>query len=732
MKFMRIYFPFFFALLFANRFYGIPAYPHKIPVQTDWGIAYIQLYGDEYLKHAETLDGYTLFQQEDCWYYAELDTDGSLKASSFKLGDFSNAGIDSFLNRTPKHLKASEIPSPHGSLISSQTVRKIKDATGDRKILVILMQFTDVQFVKTEYDFDQLFNGINYTEDSARGSVHDYYAGVSYGKLQLLCDIVGPFTSKHPREYYGKNGRDGQDQNPVALFEEAMEYASQQIRLNEYDVDNDGYLDNVHIVFAGHGEEAGAPSSAIWSHELTFRQGYSYQDVLVDRYSCAPELRGNSGEGISRIGPHCHEIGHALGAMDFYDTNNEKGGYFEGTGCWDIMASGSWNEEGVLPADFNPYVKMVDFGWVEIPELPLGQVTIQPSYESEHNYYLLSNAPNDYYLLENRTTDNWGEGLPGEGLLIFHIHPNIASSGNDINSSFPQKCYPVCASSNISLPSSTSSSYGSINSAGCPFPGSTGNQTFSFASTPAAFCWNGAQCHISITNIHKESDGSISLYNQSSTSEMASGDILMQEDFESSKSFEMISHSGSVSWNQRIFSIYDYEKGMTTPHGGNGYLRFAPNKNAIGLQENTIVFQTLKAKEENEAILSFYFSGSNYRPEADMLSITFSYDGNESCDTVNIRSNLSGWNNYMQELPIAKSYCIYIRGKATYGQSIFIDDVEVIQKRMAGIKERDLPTVKKDSIVGVYNLFGNKIESVGKGLNIIRQKDGTVKKVFVK
>ena len=65
--------------------------------------------------------------------------------------------------------------------------------------------------------------------------------------------------------------------------------------------------------------------------------------------------------------------------MDYYDTNYSEQGKFEGTGDWDIMASGSWNEDGIIPADFNPYVKMADFGWIEIPEMPEGNLSILPS-----------------------------------------------------------------------------------------------------------------------------------------------------------------------------------------------------------------------------------------------------------------------------------------------------------------------------------------------------------------
>lgn len=481
----------------------MPAYPHKISIWVEDKEVYIYLFGDEHSKRAETTDGYTIIQKDNVWYYAEKDDDGRLKASVHKLSENQGAELNSYLEGLPRHLQADKraVQSKMQSRIAPQS--RTRSAEGDRKVLIILMEFRDIQFTKSQKDFDNLFNQPNYHEDSARGSVYDFYNDVSYGKLQLKCDIIGPFTSKNKRSYYGRNDRDGDDENPEDLFMEAMEYAKGQVKLSDYDADADGYVDNVHIVFAGHGEESGASSDAIWSHEATYRVGFSYQDMLIDRYSCAPELRGNDGNGISRIGPHCHEIGHALGAMDFYDTNYESMGNFAGTGQWDIMASGSWNEDGIVPADFNPYVKMVNFGWVDIPEMPEGNISISPSSESADNYFKLTNTTDDYYLVENRTLDRWGAGLPGSGLLIYHIHPNVASSGNEINATNPQKCYPVCASSSSQKPSSSPSSYGDVNSPGCPFPGTSGKTSFSSGTTPAAFVWDGAISHVSLRNIQE-------------------------------------------------------------------------------------------------------------------------------------------------------------------------------------------------------------------------------------
>lgn len=344
-------------------------------------------------------------------------------------------------------------------------------------------------------------------DDGAIGSVYDYYKWASYGQLELRSDILGPYTAQNFMSYYGRNeGVSGNDSNPYGLFLEAIDQVIKDVSLNEYDADGDGYVDNIHIIYAGYGEEAGASSNAIWAHEMTFRT-ITIQGMKIDHYSCAPELRGNRGGGISRIGPHCHEIGHALGAMDFYDTDYETGGNYLGTGKWDIMASGSWNNDGVAPADFNPYIKINDFGWTSAQELLPDTInTIAVSSEQGNIYKVNTGTNNDYFLLENRDGQYFHSGEPGKGLLIFHIGPNLESRAltNTINSTYPQQCYVVCASSTYSRPSSMIKSYGDINSAGCPYPGISGNSIFNGTSIPAALTISGFDSGININDIHYE------------------------------------------------------------------------------------------------------------------------------------------------------------------------------------------------------------------------------------
>lgn len=511
--------------------FGMPAYPGIVTLEDG---SHIYIKGDEFCKWGETEEGYTILPQDDGWVYAKKSESGFAEPSNVRVSHMIEASTKAFLASLPLGIPIkTERDSGMKKIIQKSDRAATHNVVGDRKALVILMSFADLDFKKELGDFDRLFNEIGYSDDNAIGSVKDYFLWSSYGQLNFTCDVIGPFKASHDMKYYGRNaGSAGRDTNPYKLFEEALNFAIQSVNLKDYDSDNDGYVDNIHIIFAGYGEEAGARSDAIWSHEMTF-SAIEAAGVRIDRYSCAPELRGNSGVGISRIGPHCHEMGHALGAMDYYDVDYSTNGDFPGTGNWDIMASGSWNNEGITPPDFNPYVKIFDFGWSQAKTLADGYNMILPSEDHQDQIYMLSTpVEGDFFLIENRRQTGFDSGIPGEGLLIFHVGPDIDTrkKTNDINSHYPQQCYIVCASANASYPTAAPATYGDINTAGCPYPGITGNNTFNATSIPAALCFDRTESGIILSEITESGDDCIGLYNGS----MPLPTYIWSEDFESS------------------------------------------------------------------------------------------------------------------------------------------------------------------------------------------------------
>lgn len=758
---------------------AISAYPGKVPVAIYGDTAYITMKGDENCKFAIDVDGYTLLRNNEKWYYAMKDKLGNVICSNYLLVSKRKRSSETlhFLQTIPKGLVPNRAVNTNKSP-SLNTIKKVKrPAIGLRKALIVLMEFQDVKFKKSADDFYRLFNENDYHEDRAIGSVYDYYKWASYGQLELKSDILGPYTAQQAMSYYGRNeGVSGNDKNPYELFLEAIDYTVRDINLAEYDADGDGYVDNFHIIYAGYGEEAGASSNAIWAHEMTFRT-ITVKGMKIDRYSCAPELRGNKGNGISRIGPHCHEIGHALGAMDYYDTDYETGGYYQGTGDWDVMASGSWNNEGIAPADFNPYVKIYDFGWTSAQDLKKDTTnTLAISSEKDNIYRVNTSTDKDFFLLENRDREYFHSAEPGKGLLIFHVGPNLENRAytNTINSTYPQQCYVVCASSTYKRPTAAANSYGNINSEGCPYPGSSGNTEFEETSTPAALTIGGNDSGIRITDIHFEGSKIVFLYGNEKDSDKPDDPsatpeevYLWAEDFEQLKlptswEYHDLYGTGEFSVTTKL-STNDMPESPTAANGV-GYAVFSDIPRMVIGEYRTIgciSSPRIKLVEGKKYKLSLSVRKYNKKKNISLDTLLVSlYSGdNEIEDSIIYKeiSNQDLWDKITTTLPKDwHDFSIKITCNIDYGATIFIDNLSISEiSDMACIAEmvnvpylkivgRNLYITDREGMnVKLYSMNGTclfdwtpkmgetTLINLQKGCYIIKQGNGTVSKILI-
>ncbi len=370
------------------------------------------------------------------------------------------------------------------------------------------MQTPDKPFVKTQEEFDALFNQLNYAVEGASGSVKDYYLENSYGQFTLTTDVVGPYTAQHNMAHCGSSW-----QGARQLATEAVHLADPDVDYSAYDNSGNGWVDGVYMIFAGYGEEAGGGPNTIWSHAWSI-EPVQLDGVWISRYACSPELRGNSNSNMTRIGVIGHEFGHILGAPDYYDTDGDNsGGQFTGTGRWDMMAGGTWNNGGATPAHHNPYTKTYLYHWASPTTLNQDTtVTLFKAFNHSDSFYRINtNTPGEYYLLENRHQVGFDAYIPGEGLIIYHVHKEVAASGNSINVGHPQKMYPVSAGATTN-PSGAPWTYGNISSAETPFPGSTNQTSFTDSTIPNALSWAGENTNKPLTNITRNaSDKTVTL-----------------------------------------------------------------------------------------------------------------------------------------------------------------------------------------------------------------------------
>ena len=351
----------------VNMAFGTIAYPYKVDLkQADGTMVTVTIIGDEFVKLYRTLDGYTvMFNDDGHLVYAQQDNRGRLVPTKTLAHNFADrrAAEKGVLGAIPKRLAMPKVQldsirnnsamqlrkmAANGSGIVPQKVspmlKSASAVTGERRTLVILMEFPDKKFTKSRDDFDRLMNEKGFSDNGARGSVRDYFAETSLSQLDVVSEVAGPYMADHNMSYYGASSL-GHDRYPMGLIIEAVHKAESDVDFTQFDNDKDGVVDGVHIIYAGYGEESGGGSNAIWAHSSSISE--SVDGVVVRKYSCSPELRGNNGQSMTHIGVICHELGHVFGCMDYYDTDYDTGGQYMGTGMWDIMGSGNWNGYGV-------------------------------------------------------------------------------------------------------------------------------------------------------------------------------------------------------------------------------------------------------------------------------------------------------------------------------------------------------------------------------------------------
>ena len=490
-----------------NTLKAVPAYPGIIQQkQSDGTTLNFYLFGDEFFSWARTTDEYTIkLNDVGDYVYMVQDSDGDLVMSEVIAHDPESRSKEELLFLSTIKPKMFYSDSQMAIVKQAIAIRKVENAkssrsfptTGNRKLICILIGYTDKAFTKTQAQFNTLFNGTT-------GSVKHYYLENSYNQFNLTVDVAGPYTASRNMAYYGANDASGYDIRPRELVLEAINLADPHVNFAEYDNDNDGWVDGVYIIYAGYGEEAGGGANAIWAHAWSLASAVTKDGVKLQKYSCSAELRGNSGTNITNIGVICHEFGHVLGAPDYYDTNYSTGGQYEGTGNWDMMAGGSWNNDGATPAHHNGFTKTKVYNWAPVVTLnqPVTVTLQQATYNSNSFYQINTTTANEYFFIENRQQQGFDAYIPGHGMIIYHVHATVNQnfSSNDINATHPQKMYPVCASATMD-PTSTPSSYGSINSSGCAWPYGTTKTSFTDNTLPSSKSWAGSNTNKPITNI---------------------------------------------------------------------------------------------------------------------------------------------------------------------------------------------------------------------------------------
>ena len=371
--------------------------------------------------------------------------------------------------------------------------RTAAPVVGTRRALVLLVDFADKPATQSQAHFtDMLFSSGVY----ATGSMRDFYREASYNKLDVTGLVSGTggvttgwYRAPQPKSYYtdGNFGFNDYPKNAQKLVEDVIDLAAPYVNFADYDNDGDGIVDALIVICAGSGAEATGNTNDIWSHMWGIVPK-TFNDVKIQTYFMAPE--------DGRVGVMAHELGHLLmGWPDLYDTDYSSAG----TGRWDLMAGGSWNNQGNTPAHPSAWCK-ARVGWVSPTTILNTQqnVNLAP-YAGNAQVYKLpigAETSKEYFLLSNRQQTGFDSHLPGEGLLIEHVDENQSNNTDETH-------YLV----NIEQADGRSDLNKNANrgDAGDAFP-CDANCEFTSSSTPNSKAYNGADSQITVTTIQRSGD----------------------------------------------------------------------------------------------------------------------------------------------------------------------------------------------------------------------------------
>ena len=367
---------------------------------------------------------------------------------------------------------------------------------GERHQLTVLVEFNDRPFkgdeAATLAQWDKIFNTKNLSEAPFKGSVHDYFFAQSYGDFDLTFDLHYVVVPGNAKKYASDALT---DENSQYLVQDIMEVLkTHDIDWSLYDWNGDGFVNQLLIVYAGHGMNDYSGDDLIWPHQWWmsdhFQDGkqepycdpipvtYNDKEYKVDCYCALQELTKNDDYGS--FGTICHEYTHCFGFPDFYYSGKSY------VGGWELMDYGNYNGGGYSPAGYSAHERWL-MGWLTPTELTTTTtVTNMPALGDEPQAYLIRNDgfSNEYYIVENRQQDGWDASLPGNGIIVFHVDHDAdlwVSVTSYVNTSSRQH-YLIFPANNMT---STSKNY--IKNWAYPYQE---NNSLTNTSTPAAIVWN--------------------------------------------------------------------------------------------------------------------------------------------------------------------------------------------------------------------------------------------------
>ncbi len=661
-------------------------------------------------------------------YWAAEDGTAYVKASSGEL--YERADVAALVEQTaPLRMAAAQTQLERAAQTTPATRTTVGGShdpyVGSKKCLVILVNFTDIKFEDghdQEYYY-RMCNEKNFTDTSGNTqSVRDFFLAQSYDQLDIEFDVIGPIELSYAHDYYGGSAMT----YPYLMIKEGVKGAyNLGVDFSQYDWDGDKIVDQVFVIYAGHGSASWDDDTLIWPHMSSFTDfGVSalyYNGIKVNTYACSNELSGNAESGqADGIGAMCHEFSHCMGLADMYDLFGEN----YGMTYWDVMDAGCYNGDfsGYLPAGYTSYERMY-CGWLTPIELTEEcEVTGMKGLTEGGEAYIIYNKANanEYYMLENRTQKGFDAELFGEGLLIVHVDfDSKIWKYNYVNTTYYSsmndhlRCTPIAADNTYSEASKSAI-------AGDVWP-NAGNTRLNNNSTPAATTYNANSdgsyfMNVTVAKITKSSDDSsisFTFYPDGTVSNVGNKP-------EGAVFYESFDDCAGVGGNDGTFdgsgsvALMADNDGWTynTAYAGSACARFGTSSKA-----GYVITPTFTITEETE----FSFLAAPIKANvAGTLSITCE-TGNVTLSETTATIAQGEWTEV--KIILTGEGDVQLRIQESLGlKRFYLDEVAAVPTSLAGIKTVTIDTTAT-ARPGVYSLsgiyLGTSAANLPKGIYIV-------------
>ena len=353
---------------------------------------------------------------------------------------------------------------------------------GEVKLLVIPVTFTDFRCgsvcVTRREQIRKTFFGE--ASETSWHSVKSYYEQSSYGSLTLTGEVTDWFNSSwSTSQFAALTTNEGDYPNAFdptwAMLDAAVAWykSTSGNNLTEYDLDKDGFIDSVYLVYNNpNSSNAFYPrpgDDIFWAYTYWHYNNFPNRNVnspvgMTLVWSSFDFM--HEGYGVNGLDAHTyiHELGHAFGLDDYYTYTDDDWGAIGGLDMMDY---------NIL--DHNAFSKYL-LGWANPFVLNGNQTTtnvVLKPFESSGEFFLLGNnwngsAFDNYLVFEFYTPTginlkdsqamypgNKTRGFTVPGVKIYHVDARLGRYSNSTgeflgytDSLINQSSYPVIAHSN--------------------------------------------------------------------------------------------------------------------------------------------------------------------------------------------------------------------------------------------------------------------------------------------